>query len=196
VETRDQNTTVEERTELLPRTTYSVAFHPSSSSLIYALDTIQQRYKLPQLSGYALNTFLIINGIAVPALLLYAEWVMAAAVIFGANLIALLLIVPSIARHDLRRYLEQYYPTIEDELIEITLDDRGVHCRADGDSSSTQWKNVLEIEETRDAIYLYRQADAIVVNKTGFAYDDQKNQFLAFARSHVGTDRPQIQQCL
>jgi hypothetical protein len=73
----------------------------------------------------------------------------------------------------------------EDEIVRVELNEEGIICRARGNMSFHAWRNVKRVEEAGEAIYFFLAGSGLAVRKNGFAYDQQKDEFLDFARNHI-----------
>ena len=165
---------------------YSVEFYPSIDDLVHITQATRKAYKLPFVSQYALQIFLFINMIGCPTILWFFGWFLAGLLVLALNLGIAGLFIPAIAKADYRRFFTTLYGNFENEIVRVELSERGFGSSHLGDSSFHLWKNVKRVEETSDSIFFYlANGRGIAVRKSGFAYDQQKNEFLAFARQKL-----------
>jgi len=98
------------------------------------------------------------------------------------------LFIPAILKSDYRRFFTTLYGNFENEIVRVELNGRGLGISHQGDSSFHLWRNIKRIEETPESIFFYfTNGRGIGVRKSGFAYDQQKNEFLGFARQQLKT---------
>ena len=166
-------------------TSLKVSFYPTTDDLAYVVEKINKSYRLPSRAQYALQIYLAVNLVGLPLVLWNYDAVLAGLAVFLINLGFALVFLPAIIRSDYRRYFRVMYGGIENEIVEVELTDEGVWCRHSGDSSFHAWKNIKLLEETKQSIYFFFDKNGMAVSKTGFAYDDEKDRFLTFAKKHV-----------
>ena len=162
-----------------------VAFYPTTDDLAYIVEKINKSYKLPSQAQYALQAFLTVNLVGLPLVLWYYDAFVIAIGVFVLNAIFGAVFLPAVVRSDYRRYFRVMFGKIEDDIVEVELTDDGLWCRHAGDSSFHAWKNVKLLEETKNSIYFFFEHKGMAVAKSGFAYDEEKDRFLTFAKQHV-----------
>lgn len=162
-----------------------VSFYPTTDDFAYISEQINKSYKFPNRANFAIQAFLFLNFIGLPAVLLYFELVLAGAVVFILNLLFAIVFLPAILRSDYRHYYRSMFNSIENEVCEVELTDEGVWCRHSGCSSFHAWEKVKRLEETKRSIYFFLDLNGLAVAKSGFAFDEEKNRFLTFAKQHV-----------
>lgn len=162
-----------------------ISFYPETDDLAYVAEQVNKSYKFPKRAAYTFQAFLFLNFIGLPAVLLYFELVIAALVVFALNLLFAIVFTPTILRADYRRYFRSMFQSIENELAEVELTDNGVWCRHADCMSFYSWNKIKRLEETKQSIYFFFEHTGLAVTKSGFAYDEEKNRFLAFAKRHV-----------
>lgn len=166
-------------------TSIKVSFYPTTDDLAYVVEKINKSYRLPSHAQYALQTYLAVNLVGLPFVLWYYEALLAGVAVLLVNLAFAVVFLPAIIRSDYRRYFRVMFGGIENEVVEVELTDDGVWCRHAGDSSFHAWKNIKLLEETKQSVYFFFEHNGMAVSKTGFAYDEEKDRFLAFAKQHV-----------
>ena len=165
---------------------YSVEFYPSIDDLVHITEATRKNYKLPFVSKYALQVFLFINMIGFPATLWFFGWFLAGLLVMGLNLSIAALFIPVILKADYKRFFRTLYGNFENEIVRVELNERGLGSSHQGDSSFHLWRNVKRIEETQESIFFYfTNGRGIAIRKSGFAYEQQKNEFLGFARQQL-----------
>jgi hypothetical protein len=164
----------------------SVEFYPDIDDFVHIAEVNRKTYKLPFRAQYALQAFIVVNAIGLPATLWLFNLFIAGVVIFAFNMAMALLFIPATLRTDYRRFFQSLYGNIENEIVRVELNKEGILCSHLGDTSFHRWKNVKRIEETKDSIFFFLiNSRAVAVRKSGFAYDGEKNRFLGFAREQI-----------
>ena len=162
-----------------------VTYYPTTDDLAHISEKINKSYHLQSRAKYALQGFLAINLLGLPVVLWLVDAVLVGIAVFIINVVFALIFLPAIVSSDYRRYYRSMFSKVEDDLCEVELTDEGILCRHGGDFSFHSWKNVRELEETKTSIYFFFEHNGIGVAKTGFAFDEQKDLFLAFSKRHV-----------
>ena len=162
-----------------------VSYYPTTDDLAHVSEKINKSYKLQSRAKYALQGFLAINLVGLPVVLWLVDAVIFGIAVFVINIVFALIFLPAIVSSDYRRYYRTMFSRREEDICEIELSEDGISCRHAGDFSFHSWKNVRELEETKTSIYFFFEHNGIGVAKTGFAFDEQKDLFLAFAKRHV-----------
>jgi len=170
-----------------PEVIYSVEFNPSIEDYVYVTSLrTKSRVKITQWTKFTLQAFYLINSIGLPAVLFFFGHPILAIAFFALNILFATFFLPATLKTDYRRYYRSIFgDDFEKETVKIELTPDGVYCRQQDDASYHDWKSVLSVEETTQSIYLHLRGSSIIVRKSGFLFDDQKNQFLAFVREHV-----------
>ena len=178
---------MEEEHSPLPRSEFGpvVEFYPSINDLVHITRTNQKAYKLTSYGKSALLGFLLLNAAGMPAVLFYFDRLAAAFLVCALNIVFSIFALPKILTTDYRRFFKTLHVDFENEVARVELNDEGVICRARGNMSFHAWRNVKRIEESAEAIYFFLAGSGFAVRKNGFAYDQQKDEFLNFARSHL-----------
>ena len=171
----------------LPAEYPRVTFYPSIDDLAYGAQRMSKGYKFPPRAQYAMQAFLVLNMIGLPAVLWYFGEPLAAIAVILLSLVFASLFVPALLKADFRHYFSMMYGRMEDDVAEVVLTDEGIWCRHQSNQSFHAWKTVKGLEETKTAIHFFLNYSVLTVAKTGFAYDDKKNRFLEFAKKRVGT---------
>jgi hypothetical protein len=166
-------------------TPLKVSFYPNTDDLAHISEKINRAYKSGGISVYALQAFIVLNLTGIPAVLWFFDAFLLGFAAFVINAAYLLAVLPALRRQDYRTYFRTMFSSIENHLVEVELTDEGVCCRYDDDTSFHAWKSITLLEETKHGIYFFFEHNGLAVAKTGFAYDDEKDRFLAFAKSHV-----------
>lgn len=162
-----------------------VSFYPSTDDYAYIAQRVNSAYKFPARAQYALNAFLLLNMIGLPAVLWYFDQLLAGLAAFIISSLFAIVFLPAILRLDYRQYFSSLFGDIENELAEVELTDEGIWCRHSESSSFNSWKKIKRLEEHKQSIFFFFDHNGIAVAKSGFAYDDEKNRFLTFAKQHV-----------
>ncbi len=162
-----------------------VSFYPSTDDYAYIAQKVNSAYKLPSRAQYALQAFLLINMLGLPAVLWYFDQLLVGLAVLIVSLILSIAFLPALLRSDYRHYFSSAFGSIEKEVAEVELTDDGVWCRHSDSSSFHPWKKINRLEETKQSIYFFFDHNGMAVAKTGFAFDDEKNRFLTFAKQHV-----------
>lgn len=162
-----------------------VSFYPSTDDYAYIAQKVNSTYKFPSRAQYALQAFLLLNMIGLPAVLWYFDQLLAGLAAFVISSLFAILFLPAILRLDYRHYFSSLFGDIENELAEVELTDEGIWCRHSESSSFNSWKKIKRLEEHKQSIFFFFDHNGIAVAKSGFAYDDEKNRFLTFAKQHV-----------
>ena len=163
----------------------SVEFYPAIDDLVYITRTNQKVYKLTSYAKSALLGFLLLNVAGMPAVLFYFDRLAAAFIVCLLNIVFSIFVLPKIMTTDYRRFFKTMHVDFENEIARVELNEEGVICRARGNMSFHAWRNVKRIEESAEAIYFFLAGTGFAVRKNGFAYDQQKDEFLTFARNHL-----------
>lgn len=162
-----------------------VSFYPVTDDYAYIAEQVNKAYKFPTRAQYALNVFLALNFAGLPAVLWYFDQFIAGLVVFVVNLLFAVFFLPSVLSADYKRYFRLLFGDSENEVAEVELTEDGVWCRHSDSSSFTSWKKITRLEETKNSIYFFLDHSGVAVSKSGFGYDEEKNRFLSFAKSHV-----------
>lgn len=166
-------------------TSLKVSFYPSTDDYAYIAQKVNSAYKFPARAQYALNAFLLLNMIGLPAVLWYFDQLLAGLAAFIISSLFATVFLPAILRLDYRQYFSSLFGDIENELAEVELTNEGIWCRHSESSSFNSWKKIKRLEEHKQSIFFFFDHNGIAVAKSGFAYDDEKNRFLTFAKQHV-----------
>ena len=162
-----------------------VSFYPSTDDLAHISEKINRSYKLPSRANQGLQAFLAFNLVGMPAVLWFFDAYLVGFLVFAINVVVAVSFLPALRRMDYRQYFRAMFGNIENEVVEVELTDEGVWCRRSDDYSFHAWKSIKLLEETKEAIYFFFDHNGIAVAKTGFAYDEEKDLFLAMAKKHV-----------
>ena len=162
-----------------------VSFYPNTDDLAHISEKINRSYKSGGISLYALQAFIVLNLTGIPAVLWFFDAFLLGLAAFVLNAAYLLAILPALRRQDYRTYFRTMFSNIENRLVEVELTDKGVWCRHEDDTSFHAWKSITLLEETKHGIYFFFEHNGLAVAKTGFAYDDEKDRFLSFAKRRV-----------
>lgn len=165
--------------------TLTVSFYPSTDDYAHIAEQVNKSGKLPVRSQYALIAFLVLNLMGLPLTLWYFELFIFGMAVFLLSLIFAMLFLPALIKVDYRNYYRSMFASMENEVAEVELTGDGIWCRHSGDFSFHSWKNIKRIEESRESIYFFCEHNGMAVNKTGFAFDAEKDRFLTFAKRHV-----------
>lgn len=165
--------------------TLKVSFYPSTDDFAHIAEQINKPAKLAATSQYALIAFLVLNLMGLPLTLWYFEYVLSGMAVFLLSVIFAMLFLPALIKADYRKYYRAMFASMENDVVEVELTGDGIWCRHSGDFSFHGWTNIKRIEESRQSIYFFFEHSGLAVNKTGFAYDGEKDRFLTFAKSHV-----------
>lgn len=166
-------------------TSLKVSFYPSTDDYAYIAQKVNSAYKFPARAQYALNAFLLLNMIGLPAVLWYFDQLLAGLAAFIISSLFAIVFLPAILQLDYRQYFSSLFGDIENELAEVELTNEGIWCRHSESSSFNSWKKIKRLEEHKQSIFFFFDHNGIAVAKSGFAYDDEKNRFLTFAKQHV-----------
>ena len=162
-----------------------VRFYPTTDDLAYITQKIHNSRKLGTRSQLALQGFLVTNLVALPAIFLFLDaWLIGLAAL-AINALFVIGFLPALLTSDYRTYFREMFGSIEDDIVEVELTDEGIWCRHSGNISFFPWANITLVEETKQAIYFFYEHNGMAVAKTGFAYDEEKDRFLAFAKTRV-----------
>ena len=162
-----------------------VSFYPNTDDLAHISEKINRSYKIPSRANQALQAFLVFNLVGMPAVLWFFDALLVGFLVFTINVVVALAFLPALRRLDYRQYFRAMFGNIENEVVEVELTDEGVWCRRSDDHSFHAWKSIKLLEETKEAIYFFFDHNGIAVAKTGFAYDEEKDLFLARAKKYV-----------
>jgi len=160
----------------------SVEFYPSLEDHVHIALRISSSARPKPLTRHAYNFFLTLNAIVFPSFLFFNDYMLLGLVVFGLNLVALLFIVPRVNPDTFRSYYSQLYGHRENKIARVDLTDNGIRYTADGGEGFWPWHRINDIEETDDAIYFYFDGNGFAVRKAGFAYLEEKDAFVEFAR--------------
>jgi hypothetical protein len=164
----------------------TVEFYPSIEDFVHISHTNAKKYTLPSLTKVGLQAFFVLNCVGLPALLIYADLFGAAFAVFAINIALAVFLLPNLVKTDYRRYYRAFFGNLENEVVRVELHATGIACKHLADSSFYAWKNFTYVEETKDSIILYMTGGrGLAVRKSGFAYDDERAEFLTFARERI-----------
>jgi hypothetical protein len=169
----------------LPATPLAVTFYPTVDDMAYIALRLGKSYKFPARAQYALQAFLALNLAGLPFALWYFGEPMIALATFVLSVIFAALFLPALLKADYRHYFQAIYGSVENSVMEVVLTEDGVWCRHENDHSFFAWTNIKELEETKTSIYFFLDYKGFAVAKTGFAYDEEKDRFLSFAKARV-----------
>ncbi len=178
-----QNPSVKDSGELA--SSYKVSFYPSTDDYAYIAQKVSSAQEFPKLGQYGLQAFLAVNMFALPLVLWYFDQFLVGLIVFALELLFSIAILPSLMTSDFKQHYRTIYSGVEKDLLEVELTDEGLWCRHPATKVFVEWSEVKRIEETKSSIYFFFDHNGMVVAKSGFAYDDEKNRFLSFAKRHV-----------
>jgi hypothetical protein len=168
----------------------AVEYFASVEDAAIIAEKISRQLNVRSRAQVAFQIFFVGNTVFAPALLIYSDLFPLAISLFLFNFLFAAIILPDIVKNDYRRFFRTTDPKLENEVVRVELRSDGVQTQRRGDFSFHEWSSVVGIEETKDAIFLYLLgARGIPVRKSGFAYESQKDEFLAFARSRVNENK-------
>ena len=168
-----------------PGITLTVEFYPSIDDLVSLTARINKRHQLPSVAKVSLQAFLAINLIGLPATLWFYDKILLGIVVFAANFAFAALFLPAVSRMDHRRYFKTLYPDLEDELATIQINQKGLLYERGGNTTFYPWKSFQAVTEEKEAIYFFLRSTGFAIRKSGFAYDEQKNAFVEFAKNRI-----------
>lgn len=167
-----------------------VEYYPLIEDLVTISETQAKAFPLPSLVKWGLQGFVLLNMVAVPALLIYANSLPAAVALFLVNMVIAVFVLPNLIKTDYRRFYKFHFENFEQEVVRIELHFNGVVCSHLFDSSFYSWQNFTHVVETNESIYLYMTAGrGMAVRKSGFANDHELQEFLAFSSNRIPAKR-------
>jgi hypothetical protein len=166
-----------------------VEFYPSIEDYAHITKRAQERYKFPRSSQYAWQLFILTHIGAFAVFLWIYDLLLFAALLVAIDFVLVLFMVPMLIKHDYQSYFRAVYGNLDSKTIEVELTDEGIWSRSEGNATFYAWEDVTDIEETRNALFFWLRNTGIAVRKTGFPTEQEKNNFLEFARSRIGGSR-------
>ena len=176
---------------------HAVEFYPSIDDYVAVAEFQNKKHNaLTSVSKLALQGFLFVNWLALPAVLFFFGYAMASLFFLALNLVFALLFLPAMMRFDYRRYYRQVYgENFENELIRVELSQTGISIRHLNSLAFYGWDNVTGVEERSESIFIHLRASTLPIRKSGFAYVEMEQNFLAFLREHdPSANRNQLSQ--
>ena len=172
-----------------------VEFYPSVDDYVHITAHVTRQLKSPLTIQYAYQVILFINAIGFPAFLWFGNYYLWGFLILAVNLAALAWLIPWFTRDSYREYYKQVIGPRENEIARTELDSEGIRYYSERGDTFLRWRYVTEIEETDDAIFFYFLGNGFAVRKNGFAYREEQEAFVAFARSNLkAAHAPQLEQ--
>jgi YcxB-like protein len=164
--------------------TYSVEFYPSVDDYVELAVLNANRYPQPTLGKIAVYAYLILNALGLPAVLFYFDYTLAAILIFAINCGFAIFVLPAMFKADYRKFYEHVHPQLEEKIVRVELNEAGLFSRSGAEYSFISWDSIVAIDETKSAlIFTIRGGNGIAVGKSGFAYAQEAEDFLSFAKS-------------
>lgn len=164
----------------------SVDFYPSVDDQVYVALKIGATAKNGTFITFCYQLFLILNCIAFPAFLLYSDLALWGGLVFLINVFVVIFTLPRSNANAFRKYYESLYADRENNVATVTLSAAGINYQSDGAQTFWPWKRIRNVEETADAIYFFFDGNGFGVRKNGFAYIEDQNDFVQFARTNQG----------
>lgn len=164
---------------------FVVEFYPSVDDYVHIASKVGGSVPNKTVVVYAYYLFLFLNTILFPAFLLFNDFLFAALIVFLINVGTLVFILPRVNSAGFRRYYEHLIGNRENEIAKVTLTQSGLHYVADDGESFWPWRRFSTIEETEASIFFYYDGNGVAVRKSGFAYKDDANSFVAFANRRL-----------
>lgn len=170
---------------------HSVEFYPSLDDYItVAIERGKKHNAYTSWAKIALQSFLIVNAIGLPVVLLIYGHPLLTIATLVLNIFLASFFLPKIVRFDYRRFFRSLYgEDFEDELIRVDLTHRGIVAHLRGDFGFYAWKNVTGIEDNGDAILIHFPTVSLPIRKSGFAYQEAQQLFLDYVRTRVKETR-------
>jgi YcxB-like protein len=167
-----------------------VEFYQSIDDYVSISEKAAKEFPLPSFGKLSLQAFVVLNQIGTPAILFYFGLWLPALVVFALNMTLAVAVLPMMLRVDFRRFYRQHFKDLERGIATMELHPRGVWFQAGTSSSFISWDNFTSIEERDEAIFFFMVGGGgIPVRKNGFAYQDEKDQFLSLALKRLREQR-------
>lgn len=167
-----------------------VEFYQSVDDFVKIAEKMANEFPLPSFGKLALQGFVVLNQIGTPAILFAFDLWLPAVIVFVLNTLLLVGVLPAINKADYRRYYLHHFKDLERHIATVEIHPRGLWYQAGSASSFISWDNFTSVEEEEETIYFYMLGgNGIPVRKNGFAYEVDKNEFVALALERVGSRR-------
>lgn len=174
-----------QKIEMNPKTPsrpIKVTFIPVREDYIYVSRAITSSISNSRPTNYLYRAFLILNAVCFPAYLIFTGYPIAGLSIFAANVIIFLFLVPLGERKKDEKFYDKLYKDIGDHPVEIELTAEGISVRSDGDDGLIAWKNISNIQESRETVYFFATSTGMPVRKSAFESEEQQAEFMDTAR--------------
>lgn len=167
-----------------------VSFVSTFEDSIDVTEKLQKRHKRRSSNFWQrIYTFYFYaNILAVPALLLFFDYIFIGLVLFFISLMMFIFLLPIAEKDNLRDYYKSIFSK-DDEQTEIELSEKGIgYKRENGMEWFWTWNNIVNIEDTDRTIYFFTRGRGISVPKRAFNSGEQIREFLTFANSRIKTE--------
>lgn len=160
-----------------------ITFFPVAEQYALASQETHKRKGIRQ-SKWAnfVSYYCIIHVFLVPAILVYFDRYLFAAIAFGLTLLFVFAVPRVISKDETVDFYKQWF-ALDPETIEVELTEYGIHTSCEDCSTSHKWQSVNETRETDDAVYFFTKDCGIAIPKTAFESVEHQSAFIDFARS-------------
>lgn len=162
-----------------------VEFYPSVDDYVYMAERVNESIPTSSIHLYLYQAFLLINIIAFPAFLWKMDYLTSGILVFAVNLAVVIFITPRYNRAFFQRHYNQLLGDREKHVAVVELSSDGLRYAHDNTDTFYSWRKFNLIEETDESIFFFYPGHGFGVRKSGFAYEEEKNEFVNFARQQL-----------
>lgn len=157
-------------------------FKPEKDDFIHISRVVSSAASYSRRAELVFHSFLVINAIFVPALLIYLDYWKIGLAIFIINILVVIYLVPMDQRKAETDYFREFYDDISgDERHEMELSEKGINYRCPGHGVFVAWDFITEIRESPDTLFFFTKHGGYPLRKSAFGSSDVEKGFVEYA---------------